>query len=38
LQAYLRRLSAAATSRLGDIKMVALRPETDWLQTFGDVQ
>jgi hypothetical protein len=35
LQAYLRRVSAGGTARLGDIKLVALRPETDWLETFG---
>ncbi|GHS86344.1 hypothetical protein FACS189487_00440 [Campylobacterota bacterium] len=34
LQAYLRRLSAGA-ARVGDVKLHALRPETDWLATFG---
>jgi hypothetical protein len=34
LDAYLRRM-ASQGMRLGDIKPVALRPETDWLATFS---
>jgi len=36
LDAYLRRM-ARQGMRLGDIKPVALRPETDWLATFSEV-
>jgi hypothetical protein len=34
LDKYIGRL-AASGARLGDLKVAALRPETDWLDTFS---